>query len=44
MAKEWTLGEKAATLKKEPEYAILVSLITPSVGETQALAYLDELE
>lgn len=44
MAKEWTLGEKAATLKKEPEYAILVSLITPSVGETQALEYLDELE
>jgi GTP-binding protein HflX len=30
--------------KKEPEYAILVSLITPSVGETQALEYLDELE
>jgi len=44
MAKEWNLGEKAAGLKKEPEYAILVSLITPSVGETQALEYLDELE
>ncbi|MEQ1744811.1 MAG: GTPase HflX [Saprospiraceae bacterium] len=44
MAKEWTLGEKAAGLKKEPEYAVLVSLITPSVGEVQALEFLDELE
>ncbi|MFN0016234.1 MAG: GTPase HflX [Saprospiraceae bacterium] len=44
MAKEWTLGEKAVGLKKEQEYAILVSLITPAVGETQALEYLDELE
>ncbi len=44
MAKEWTLNEKAATLKKEPEYAVLVSLITPDVTETQAHEYMDELE
>jgi GTPase len=44
MAKEWTLGEKATGLKKETEYAVLVSLITPEVGETQAQEYLDELE
>ncbi len=44
MAKDWTLNEKAATLKKEPEYAILVSLITPDVKETQAHEYMDELE
>ncbi|GAB4494851.1 MAG: GTPase HflX [Saprospiraceae bacterium] len=44
MAKEWTLGEKAATLKKETEYAVLVGLITPDVTETQAHEYMDELE
>jgi GTP-binding protein HflX len=44
MAKEWTLGEKAAGLKKETEYALLVGLITPNVTETQAHEYLDELE
>ena len=44
MAKDWTLNEKAATLKKEPEYAVLVSLITPDVKETQAHEYMDELE
>jgi GTP-binding protein HflX len=44
MAKEWTLGEKSASLKKETEYAILVGLITPKVTETQANEYLDELE
>lgn len=44
MAKEWTLGEKAATLKKETEYAVLVGLITPEVTETQAHEYMDELE
>jgi GTPase len=44
MAKEWTLGEKANSLKKETEYAVLVSVITPSVGETVAHEYLDELE
>jgi GTPase len=41
---EWTLGEKAASLKKEPEHAILVGLITPQVGEVHAAEYLDELE
>ncbi|MCC6283143.1 MAG: GTPase HflX [Saprospiraceae bacterium] len=44
MAKDWTLNEKAATLKKEPEHAVLVSLITPNVTETQAHEYMDELE
>ena len=44
MAKEWTLGEKASGLKQETEYALLVSLITPDVTETQAHEYLDELE
>ncbi len=44
MAKDWTLGEKEAGLKKETEYAVLVSLITPDVTETQAHEYLDELE
>ncbi|MFN0033606.1 MAG: GTPase HflX [Saprospiraceae bacterium] len=44
MAKEWTLGEKTTGLKKEPEHAILVSLITPSVTEAQAHEYMDELE
>ena len=44
MAKEWTLGEKTAGLKKETEYAVLVSVITPDVNETQAHEYLDELE
>ncbi|MCB0543042.1 MAG: GTPase HflX, partial [Saprospiraceae bacterium] len=44
MAKDWTLGEKNAELKKETEYAVLVSLITPDVTEVQAHEYLDELE
>jgi GTP-binding protein HflX len=44
MAKEWTLGEKTSGLKKETEYAVLVSLITPQVTEPQAHEYLDELE
>ena len=44
MAKEWTLGQKAAGLKQETEYALLVGLITPDVTETQAHEYLDELE
>lgn len=42
--KTWTLGEKTAGLKKETEYAVLVSLITPEVTETQAHEYMDELE
>ena len=44
MAKEWTLGEKASGLKKETEYAVLVSLITPNVTETQAHEYMHELQ
>ncbi len=44
MAKDWTLGEKSAVLKKEKEYAVLVSLITPDVTEAQAHEYMDELE
>ena len=44
MAKDWTLGEKGTGLKKETEYAVLVSLITPEVTEPQAQEYLDELE
>lgn len=44
MAKEWTLGEKESGLKKETEHAVLVSLITPSVTESQAHEYMDELE
>jgi GTPase len=44
MAKEWTLGEKTSGLKKETEYAVLVSVITQAVTETQAHEYLDELE
>lgn len=44
MAKDWTLGEKTSGLKKETEYAVLVSLITPNVTETQAHEYMDELE
>ncbi|MEI6411068.1 MAG: GTPase HflX, partial [Bacteroidota bacterium] len=44
MAKEWTLGEKAAGIKKETEHAVLVALITPNLTEPQAHEYLDELE
>lgn len=44
MAKEWTLGEKAAGIKKETEHAVLVALITPNLSEPQAHEYLDELE
>lgn len=38
------MGEKAASLKKETEYAVLVSLITPDISETRAHEYMDELE
>jgi GTP-binding protein HflX len=44
MAKEWTLGEKTAGLKRETEHAVLVGLITPDVTEAQAHEYMDELE
>jgi GTPase len=44
MAKDWTMGEKSASLKKETEHAVLVSLITPDVTETRAHEYMDELE
>lgn len=44
MAKDWNLGEKSTGLKKEQEYAVLVSVITPDIDETQAHEYLDELE
>lgn len=44
MAKDWTLGEKNAGLKKETEHAVLVGLVTPEVTETQAHEYMDELE
>jgi GTP-binding protein HflX len=44
MAKEWTLGEKNIGIKKEKEFAVLVSVITPNITETQANEYLDELE
>jgi GTP-binding protein HflX len=44
MAKEWTLGEKEAGLRKEQEYAVLVGLITPETNETVAHEYMDELE
>jgi len=44
MAKEWNLGEKTSGLKKETEYAVLVSLITPNVTEPQAHEYMDELQ
>jgi GTPase len=44
MAKDWTMGEKAASLKKETEFAVLVSLITPDISETRAHEYMDELE
>jgi GTP-binding protein HflX len=44
MAKDWTLNEKATGLKKEPEHAVLVGLITPGVTETLAHEHMDELE
>lgn len=44
MAKEWTMGEKTASLKQETEYAVLVSLITPNITETVAQEHMDELE
>lgn len=44
MAKDWNLNEKTNTLKKEPEHAVLVSVITPDVNETIAHEHLDELE
>ncbi len=44
MAKDWNLNEKTNALKKEPEYAVLVSVITPDVTETQAHEYMDELQ
>ena len=44
MAKDWTLGEKGPALKKETEYAVLVSVITPDLSETVAHEHMDELE
>ncbi len=44
MAKTWTLGEKASSLKKEVEKAVLVSVILPETNETVAHEHLDELE
>ena len=44
MAKNWTLGEKSATIKKEAEYAILVSVIQNNQTEELAHEHLDELE
>ena len=44
MAKEWTMGEKSSGLKKETEYAVLVSLITPDRDERIVQEHLDELE
>jgi GTPase len=44
MAKDWNLGEKAAGLKREQEHCLLVSVITPDVGETVAHEHMDELE
>ncbi len=44
MAKDWTLGEKTASLKKEEEFALLVSVIHGSQTEEQAHEFLDELE
>ncbi len=38
------MGEKSSTLKKESEYAVLVSLITPNTNETRAHEHMDELE
>lgn len=43
MAKDWTMGEKQASLKKEPEYAVLVGLITPDITEVEAHEHMDEL-
>jgi GTPase len=40
----WTLGEKNSNLKKEAEYAIMVSVITQDTSETVAHEHLDELE
>jgi GTPase len=44
MANEWTLGDKATSLKKEIEHAVLVSVITSQLTETIANEHLDELE
>jgi GTPase len=44
MANEWTLGDKSTSLRKEIEYAVLVSVITSQITETTAQEHLDELE
>lgn len=44
MAKSWTLGEKSASINKEAEYAILVSVIQNNQTEELAHEHLDELE
>jgi GTPase len=44
MANEWTLGDKSTSLKKEIEYAVLVSVITSQTTEAIANEHLDELE
>ena len=44
MSKSWTLGEKGPELKEEKEYAVLVGIIYPELGEAIAQEYLDELE
>ncbi|MCH2044215.1 MAG: GTPase HflX [Saprospiraceae bacterium] len=44
MANEWTLGEKKRKLlKREPEKAVIVGIITPKQNEYQVTEYLDEL-
>lgn len=44
MAKDWNLGEKNSGLKREEEHCLLVSVITPEIGETVAHEHMDELE
>lgn len=44
MSKNWTLGEKGPELREEKEYAVLVGIIYPDLGEATAQEHLDELE
>lgn len=44
MSEKWNLGEKKASLKLEPEKAILVSVVKSDQTEKQVLEYLEELE
>ncbi|MFN4079641.1 MAG: GTPase HflX [Saprospiraceae bacterium] len=44
MSKNWTLGEKGPELRAEKEYAVLVGIIYPDLGEAIAQEHLDELE